>query len=144
MGHDTGALTVTVAAPVARIVDVLLDIDRYPQWQRIMKEARVLERDDEGRPLLASFCVDAKVRRVRYVSRYRYDLPRGFSWDLERGDLAHNSGSYTFRPRSDAATEVDVQIAFDPGFYVPGPVRALVQGQSLRITMRELRARVEG
>lgn len=143
MAADTGALSEVIAAPIDDIVAVLLDVERYPEWQAVFAEATVLDRDDEGRARLVEFCVDVKIRKVRYVAHYSYDLPHGFSWRLEQGDLKENAGRYTFTPRSDGRTQVSVDIRFDPGFYVPGPVKNMIRDQSLRMSMRELRRRVE-
>ena len=98
MAADTGGLTATVAAPRDTVLSALLDVESYPRWQTIMKSCVVLERDGAGRPLLAEFTVDAKVRTVRYVSRYRYDLPAEFAWDLERGDLVYYVYSNSSEP----------------------------------------------
>lgn len=141
---DTGGLSEVIAAPTDDIVAILLDFERYPEWQAVFTEATVLDRDHAGRAQLVEFCVDVKIRKVRYVARYSYDLPRGFSWHLEHGDLKENAGRYTFTPLADGSTEVGVDIRFDPGFYVPGPVKNMVRDQSLRMSMRELRRRVEG
>lgn len=143
MAADTGGLSEVIAAPVDDIVAVLLDFERYPQWQTVFAEAVVLDRDDDGRARLVEFCVDVKIRKVRYVARYSYELPRGLSWRLEHGDLAENAGHYTFTPRPDGRTEVGVDIRFDAGFPVPGPVKNMIRDQSLRMSMRELRRRVE-
>jgi uncharacterized membrane protein len=136
---QSGGLTAAIPAPPEQVLTTLLDVENYPSWQTIMKSVVVLERDGAGRPLLVEFTVDAKVRTVRYVSRYHYDLPGRFGWDLERGDLERNSGSYALTPRADGGTDVTIDISFSPGFYVPGPLTALIRDQSLRASIRELR-----
>jgi uncharacterized membrane protein len=139
---ETGGLTDTIDAPVDKIVEALLDFDSYPEWQGAMLETTVKERDDEGRPSVVEFYVDAKIRKVRYTSGYTYDLPNGFSWQQISGDLKDNQGSYSFTPREDGATEVTVDITFEIGFFVPGPMKNLIRDQSLKNSMRELRKRV--
>jgi ribosome-associated toxin RatA of RatAB toxin-antitoxin module len=139
MAAETGGLTAHVAAGPDAVLAALLDVENYPTWQTIMKSCVVLERDDAARPLLAEFTVDAKVRTVRYVSRYRYDLPHEFSWTLERGDLKRNDGRYRLAARPDGGTDLTIDIWFEVGFYVPGPVKSLIRDQSLRASIRELR-----
>ncbi|WP_375476103.1 SRPBCC family protein [uncultured Jatrophihabitans sp.] len=139
---ETGGLTQAIAAPADKIVAALLDFDSYPEWSDNMLAVRVMERDDEARPLLVRFVVDAKVRKVRYTSRYRYDLPHGFSWHMEHGDLKSLSGSYRFEPHADGRTDVTIDIAFEVGFYVPGPIKRVIRDQALRNSMQELRERV--
>ena len=141
MALEGGGRTEFVAAPVERIVDVLLDVEHYPQWQAIMLDVRVQERDDAGRPAVVAFTVDAKVRKVRYVTRYTYDLPHGYRWDYVSGDLEDLRGSYRFAPRT-GGTDVTVDVGFAIGFYVPGPMRSVIRDQSLRQSLRELKRRV--
>ncbi|WP_375490145.1 SRPBCC family protein [uncultured Jatrophihabitans sp.] len=139
MASETGGLTATVAAPPDVVLAALLDVESYPSWQTIMKSCVVRERDTAGRPLLVDFTVDAKVRTVRYTSRYSYDLPQSFRWTMAHGDLKRNDGRYRLTPRADGGTDVTVDIWFEVGFYVPGPVKALIRDQSLRNSVRELR-----
>ncbi len=142
MGVESGGLRAVVDAPLEDIVAALLNFESYPQWQAIMKACTVLERDDEGRGSVVEFRVDAKVRTVRYVSRYAYDLPSGFSWDLVSGDLKRNSGRYAFAAREDGGTDVTIAIYFEAGFFVPGPLKNAIRDRSLHNSIRELRRRV--
>ncbi len=142
MGVGTGGLRAIVGAPLEDIVAALLDFESYPQWQAIMKDCSVLERDNEGRGSLVEFRVDAKVRTIRYVSRYAYDLPGGFSWVLVSGDLKRNSGRYAFAARDVGGTEVTIDISFDAGFYLPGPLQNAIRDRSLHNSIRDLRRRV--
>ncbi len=141
---ETGGVRATIAAPRERIVDVLLDFDAYPRWQTTVVECQVLERDEHGRGSLVETLIDARIRRVRYVARYEYALPGELTWARTSGDLKDISSRCTFAATGDGnATDVTVDIAFDAGFYVPRPVKALIRDQSLRLWLRELRGRVE-
>jgi hypothetical protein len=104
----------------------------------------VLDRDDEGRGSRIRMKVDAKVRKVEYIVKYAYDLPNGFSWEQESGDLKENTGKYTFQPRDDGGTDVTVDIVAEVGFFVPGPMKKLIREQSLKNSLRELKKRVGG
>jgi uncharacterized membrane protein len=143
MGNDTTGLTDLVNAPVDKIIDALTDFETFPEWQGSVLECEVLERDGDGRGSLIRMKVDAKIRKVDYVVRYSYDLPNGFHWDQESGDLKENTGRYTFRPREDGSTDVTVDIVAEVGFFVPGPMKNLIREQSLKNSMRELKKRVE-
>jgi ribosome-associated toxin RatA of RatAB toxin-antitoxin module len=141
---ETGGLTDVIAAPPDKIIEALLDFESYPDWQGNILECEVLDRDEEGRGSRIRMKVDAKIRKVEYIVRYSYDLPRSLSWDQESGDLKDNHGRYTFTPRDDGSTDVSVDITFEVGFFVPGPMKNLIRDQSLKNSMRELRKRVEG
>jgi ribosome-associated toxin RatA of RatAB toxin-antitoxin module len=141
---ETGGLTDVIAAPPDKIIDALLDFESYPEWQGSILECEVLDRDSEGRASRVRMKVDAKIRKVEYVVKYSYDLPDSLSWDQESGDLKDNHGRYTFAAREDGGTDVSVDITFEIGFFVPGPMKNLIRDQSLKNSMRELRKRVEG
>jgi ribosome-associated toxin RatA of RatAB toxin-antitoxin module len=45
----------SVAAPIERCFDLLVNVDRYPSWYpEVVKSVEVLERDSESRPTKAS------------------------------------------------------------------------------------------
>lgn len=92
MEDDSAGLTEVVNAPVDKIVEALTSFETFPEWQGVVMECEVLERDDEGRGSLIRMKVDAKVRKVEYVVRYRYDLPDSLSWEQVSGDLKENTG----------------------------------------------------
>lgn len=143
MGTDKGGLTDVINAPVDKIVEALLDYESFPDWQGSVLECDVQERDDEGRGSVIHMKVDAKIRKVEYIVRYTYDLPNSLSWDQISGDLKENNGRYTFTPREDGGTDVTIDITFEIGFFVPGPMKNLIRDQSLKNSMRELKKRVE-
>jgi uncharacterized membrane protein len=140
--NDSTGLTDVIAAPADKIIEALTDFDTFPQWQNAVLECEVLERNDEGRGSLVRMKVDAKVRKVDYVVRYTYDLPRALSWEQVSGDLKENTGRYTFAPREDGSTDVTVDIVAEVGFFVPGPMKKLIREQSLKNSLRELNKRV--
>jgi uncharacterized membrane protein len=132
-----------IKAPADKIIDALTDFDTFPSWQAAVVECEVLERDSDGRGSRIRMKVDAKIRKVDYIVRYSYDLPNGFAWEQESGDLKENTGKYTFRPRDDGGTDVTVDIVAEVGFFVPGPMKKLIREQSLKNSLRELKKRVE-
>lgn len=140
---ESGGYTDIVNAAPKEIFDALLDFESYPQWQSGVLETKVLERDEQGRGELVEMYVDAKIRKVRFTVRYRYDEPTGLGWDYVSGDLQDNQGRYTFVPREDGSTEATCDIAFEIGFFVPAPMKNLIRDQSLKNSMRELKRRVE-
>jgi uncharacterized membrane protein len=142
MAGEAG-LTDNVKAPADKIIEALTDFESFPEWQSAVMECEVLDRDDEGRGSRIRFKVDAKIRKVDYIVRYTYDLPNGFSWEQESGDLKENTGVYKFAPKDDGSTDVTVDIVAEVGFFVPGPMKNLIREQSLKNSLRELKKRVE-
>ena len=143
MADDSTGLTDVVNAPADKIIEALTDFESFPSWQAAVLECEVLDRDAEGRGSRIRMKVDAKIRKVDYIVAYTYDLPNGFSWEQESGDLKENTGKYTFTPRADGGTDVTVDIVAEVGFFVPGPMKKLIREQSLKNSLRELKKRVE-
>lgn len=138
-------LTEVIAAPADKIIEALTGFEAFTEWQSAVKECEVLERDSEGRGTLVRMKVDAKVRKLDYVVRYRYDdLPAGLSWEMVSGDMKENTGVYSFAERADGGTDVTVDLVAEVGFFVPGPMKKLIKDQSLKNSIRELRKRVGG
>ena len=144
MGSEGGGYTDNVKATREQIIAALQDFETYTEWQGGMLEVTVKEKDDQGRGTLVEMYVDAKVRKVRYLCRYNWDMPGGgIGWDYVSGDLKDNQGRYTFVEREDGTTDVTVDIVFEIGFFVPGPMKNLIRDQSLKNSMRDLKKRVE-
>jgi ribosome-associated toxin RatA of RatAB toxin-antitoxin module len=146
MGADQDAYSDVINAPQDKIVATLTDFEHYTEWQSGMLECTVKERDDEGRGTLVELYVDAKIKKLRYTTKYWYDLDNGrLGFDLVDGDLKECTGAYTFEPVDDgASTKVSIDITTEVGFFVPGPMKKLIRDQSLKNSMRDLKKRVGG
>lgn len=143
MAEADQSFTTDVNASIEDCCAVLLDFERYPQWSGPTTGARILERDAEGRARQVEMTLDMKIRNVRYVLEYTYDLPQGARWRLVEGDVAGIEGSYTFEPIDDAHTRATCRQAVDLGFWVPGPLRRLIERQALRDSVLEFRGEAE-
>jgi ribosome-associated toxin RatA of RatAB toxin-antitoxin module len=139
---DSDGYSEVINASQDDLVKALLDFESYPEWQSGMLECTVKERDDEGRGSLIEMYVDAKIKKIRYTTRYTYDLDNGrFGFDLVDGDLKECTGRYVFTPK-DGGTEVSIDITTEIGFFVPGPMKKLIKDQSMKNSMRDLKKRV--
>lgn len=117
MGQQVSETT-SIDAPADAIRAVVYDLDDYPQWADGVKEATVLETDDEGRPHRARFRIDAKVLQVDYVIEYTHS-PDVIAWTLVEGDtITQLDGSYTLAERG---TSTDVTYALEVDLSVPLP-----------------------
>jgi ribosome-associated toxin RatA of RatAB toxin-antitoxin module len=143
---DTDAYTDVINAPQDKIVAALTDFEHYTEWQSGMLECTVKERDEEGRGVLVELYVDAKIKKIRYTTRYWYDLDNGrMGFELVDGDLKQCDGTYQFEAVDDgSATRVSIDITTEIGFFVPGPMKKLIRDQSLKNSMRDLKKRVGG
>ena len=76
-----------IDAPPQACFDALTDYERLPEWQRAVRAARVLERDDQGRGTVVEYEVDAQVKRVHYRLRQVYDEPHRLGQRVPRRRL---------------------------------------------------------
>ncbi|MEO6885647.1 MAG: SRPBCC family protein [Jatrophihabitantaceae bacterium] len=144
MGADSDAYSAVVNASKDDIVAALLDFDSYTDWQSGMLECTVKERDEQGRGSVVELYVDAKVKKIRYLTKYYYDLDNGIlGWEYVSGDLKECTGRYELTAQDDGTTNVSVNIDTEIGFFVPGPMKKLIRDQSLKNSMRDLKKRVE-
>jgi uncharacterized membrane protein len=136
-----------IKAPVERCYEVAADIERYPDWAADIKEATVLSRDDEGRPLRVAFRTAAMGRSTNYTLEYDYsDAPHRLSWRQVEGDITKRlDGSYVFTPHPDdpGSTEVAYTLEVDPVIPLPGFVKRRAEAKILRTALPELRDRIE-
>ncbi len=140
---ETVASEIDIGAPPDSVFGVLCDFESYPKWARSMKEARVIERDDEGRAAKVEFHVaPGLLPEMRYVLQYTYG-DTSISWDYVEGDLKDIRGSYTVEARN-GTTHVTYNLAIDPGrLPLPGFVKAMAAREITRIALKELKRRVE-
>jgi ribosome-associated toxin RatA of RatAB toxin-antitoxin module len=134
---------IDVEASPDEILGVLVDFESYPQWARQVKAARVLSRDDQGRPERVEFEVSpGPLPKLRYVLRYTY-RDDGIAWTFVEGDVKDIRGAYVLEPR-DGATAVTYELAIDPGkIPLPGFVKARAAREITRVALQELKRRVE-
>ncbi|MBW3619768.1 MAG: SRPBCC family protein [Actinobacteria bacterium] len=141
MGQKVSDSTRIAAAPDT-ILDVITDIEAYPQWAEGVQSAEVLETDTQGRPARARFEVDAKVVEVTYTLTYTYTDNR-VSWTLVEGEpLNQLDGSYTLAP-SGAETDVTYELEADVDIPLPGFMKKRAAKQILDQGLRGLKQRAE-
>ncbi len=146
MSEITGEREIELDAPIERVLETLLDVEGYPAWQSDVKQAQVLERDDQGRPLVAEVVQDAKVRQVRVRVRYDHD-EHGFSWRSEDGDVKRLEGAYEV-DEDGSRTRVRYRLSVDPGgrlgLLLRGPVVDRVRDHVMDGTLSALREHLDG
>jgi len=121
---DSASETITIAAPAARVWEIIADIERYPEWVDDVTEARVVERDADGRPVDVEFRASALGRSTHYTLRYDYaDAPNALRWTMLSGDIQRSiDGAYILNGASDS-TEVRYDLAIELVVPLPGFVK---------------------
>jgi ribosome-associated toxin RatA of RatAB toxin-antitoxin module len=134
--------TAEIAAAPQACFDALTDFERLPEWQGAVRDVQVLERDEHGRGSVIEFEVDAKVRRVRYRLRQRYEEPHRIASEYLGGDFRDFTGEWRFTP-SGSGTHVELDLRIDPGRFVPGPVRSLIADAVMRRALEDLQRHLD-
>lgn len=135
--------TIQVAAPPATVMEVITDIESYPEWQEEMRETEVLERDADGRPSRARLRVESKLVRTTYTLRYHYDSGV-MAWELEEGDqLDDLRGSYAVTGDGQGGSEVTYELAVVPTMPLPGMLRRRAARRIVDTALRAMRERAE-
>jgi ribosome-associated toxin RatA of RatAB toxin-antitoxin module len=131
--------TVEIDAPPRACFDALTDFEQLPAWQRAVREARVLERDEVGRGSIVEYVVDARVRTVRYRLRHIYEEPHRVASEYLGGDFRDFSGEWRFRALGRSRTRAELDLRIDPGRFVPGPLRAIIADAVMRRALTDLK-----
>jgi ribosome-associated toxin RatA of RatAB toxin-antitoxin module len=143
----TGSASADISAPMEHCYEIAADVDRIAEWQSAVVGVEVLQRDDQGRVLLAAIINDAKIRTVTVQVRFRYDPPRGLSWTLVKGDVKALEGSWAFREGPDGTVNATYNLELDPGrmlgMLARGPVIDRVREILVSKRPAELKQRAE-
>lgn len=98
-----------------QLYDLVLDIERYPEFLPWCRAARVLERQ-EGR-LLGELVISFKHITEGYVSEVTFTPPEGekegkIDVKLVRGPFKHLENHWVFIPKEEGGTEIRLHLAF--------------------------------
>jgi ribosome-associated toxin RatA of RatAB toxin-antitoxin module len=133
-----------IAARPQACFDALTDFELLPEWQGAVRDAEVLERDEQGRGTVVEYVVDARVKTVRYRLRQIYDEPRRLASEYLGGDFRDFCGEWRFQPLDDGRrTRAELDLRIDPGRFVPGVVRRAIADAVMRRALADLKAHLE-
>ena len=105
-----------VDAPIERCWDVVVAIDRGPEWQQGLESVDVLERDSQSRPSLCEIVVDAKFTKLRVRVTFSYEPPHRLTFSQTgSGSVDRLEGSWELSEIGAGRTRVRYALAIDPG-----------------------------
>ena len=143
---DQATERTTIDSTPDAVFGVALDIERYPEWARDVKEAVVVERDGDGRPLRVQFRAAAMGHSARYVLRYDYgESPLRMGWVLEQGDIVRRlDGEYVFEPDDGTGgTDVTYHLVVELAVPLPGFIKRRAESKIMTTALDELKRRCE-
>ena len=129
MGMLGGEASIELDKPIEEVYAFLEDVETAPTWQGGMKSLKTLERDAQGRTLVAESVADAKVKEVTTKVRFSYNAPTEVSWKQEKGDLKKLDGAWRLEDLGGGRTKVTYWLEGDPGRMLGMLVRGPVEGQ---------------
>ncbi len=134
-----------IDAPLSSIWDVLTDFEHYTDWARDLKEATVVERDEDGRATVVHFRAAGMGRSTSYTLRYQWDdTPNRLPWELVEGDIMRVlDGAYEFAEH-DGVTDVTYHLRVDLVVPLPGFVKRRAEAKIVSTALRDLRDHLSG
>ncbi len=140
--------SILIAADPGTVVDVIGDVEAYPEWTDQMREVTILTTDDAGWPDQVQFTVDAGILQDTYVLEYVWDVAEDgsgkVSWQLVRGGvLTGMDGSYTLTAEG-GGTRVVYRLAVDVRISLPGILKRKAEKGIVSGALDGLKKRVEG
>ena len=132
-----------VGASVTQCFNTLVDFDAYPEWSSPIQSTAVLERYSNKLARLVEFELDMKLRTVRYVLEYEYEKPHRLVWQSRDGDVESVEGSYTLEKLGPKKTRATCRQKIVLGFWVPGPIRSMIERSALKQSVLEFKAAAE-
>jgi ribosome-associated toxin RatA of RatAB toxin-antitoxin module len=137
------AFTTEVAASVAQCFAIITDFDKYPQWFSAIEHTQVLSRWPDGLAKRVEYRIDMKLKSIRYVLEYTYDKPTRLDWKSVDGDVEAIAGSYLFEKLGPKRSRVTCRQAVSLGFWVPGPLRKIMERHALQQSVLEFKDAAE-
>jgi hypothetical protein len=120
--------------------DLATDFEAYPTWVNDVKDAKILARDDAGRPARVEYRAAALGRTIRYVLDYDFgEAPTAFSWTLVEGDMLRAiDGTYAFTAEGDG-TLVTYDLRVDLAIPMPGMLKRRAAGMITGAALKDLK-----
>lgn len=140
---DRASASISIDAPVERILAVIADFAGYPAWSSEVKSVQILASDAEGRGTQVTFVMDAGVVKDTYTLAYDWSAPDRVSWQLVRAQLQKaQEGAYILRAEG-AGTLVTYELAVDLAIPMLGLFKRKAERMIIDTALKGLKQHVE-
>jgi carbon monoxide dehydrogenase subunit G len=143
---ETSTQSIVVAAPRERVVEVICDFARYPEWVSAAKRVEVVEEYEDGYASQVRFVLDAGMVQDEYTLVYEYaeDLSR-IEWRLTAPSKIQKvqDGSYDIDENPDGTCTVTYTLAVELSIGMLGMFKRKAEKMIMDTALRELKRRVE-
>ncbi len=148
MAAITGSSTAEINAPIAKVWELVEDVESAPEWQGGLKAMNAIERDADRRATLCEAHTDAKVTTIKSTIRFAYDGPTTLSWTQEKGELKSVEGSWTLEDlggeKTRATYTIEAELGRKLGLVIRGPLVGVLRSQLAGARAGELKKYAEG
>lgn len=141
---DKTTQTIYIDADPGTVMDVIADIESYPDWVKEYQETEVLESDDAGNPKTARLVLDAAVLKDTMVLEYDWAPDRSsVRWKLVSSSLLRSlDGAYRLVPKGEGA-EVTYELAVDLLIPMIGLLKRKAERRLTDTALKDLKKRAE-
>ena len=144
MGMSWAEHSVEIEAPIETSFDAIVDYETFPRWQDAVDSVEVRSRTPDGLGEDVHLFVDAKVRKIDYVLRYRYERPSRIAWDFVEGNgMRDMDGAYTLQKIDHRRTRATYKLGADPEIPVPGMILRRTHKQLVKRSVEDLKREAE-
>ena len=136
--------TIYIEADPGTVLEVIADIDSYPDWISEYKEAEVQERGVDGYPKTVRFVMDAGVIKDTMVMAYQWPADHNsLSWTLVSSSLLRSlEGSYLLAAKG-SGTDVTYELSVDLAMPMIGLLKRKAERRLTDTALKDLKKRVE-
>ncbi|HEY8479265.1 MAG TPA: SRPBCC family protein [Spirillospora sp.] len=141
---DRTSSTITIEAGKAEIMAVIADLEAYPAWASGIRDVKIEETGEDGRPSRARLTFDGGPFSDTVGLAYSWEGDDRATWELvEPGSVVTGlHGSYGLDER-DGTTEVTYELAVDVRVPLIGMVRRKAEKRIIDSALKGLKRRVE-
>ncbi|MEJ3745262.1 SRPBCC family protein [Actinomycetes bacterium KLBMP 9797] len=144
---ESSTQSIVIAAPPARVAEVICDFASYPEWTEELKRVEVVEEYEDGYASQVRFTLDAGVLTDEYTLTYEYadDISR-IEWHLVEPSKMQKvqDGSYDIEDNGDGTTTVTYTLAVELAVGMLGMFRRKAEKKIMDTALKQLKRRVEG
>lgn len=137
--------TIVIEAPMSQVSEVLLDLEKYPDWSDSITKVKVTERDDAGRVTGAVMSISAGALKDDVSLTYNWDgAPARLEFELEDANmLTKMDGAYILKDLGDE-TEVTYELSVGVSMPIPQAMITKQEKSTIDQSLAQLKEHCEG
>ncbi|CAB4636990.1 unannotated protein [freshwater metagenome] len=142
---DMSRSTIVIEAPMSQVSEVLLDLEKYPDWSDSITKVKVTERDDAGRVTGAVMTISAGALKDDVSLTYNWDgAPARLEFELEDANmLTKMDGAYILKDLGDE-TEVTYELSVGVSMPIPQAMITKQEKSTIDQSLAQLKEHCEG